>query len=243
LPLDDTDRSLLNEHSAHIAAALTEAAKMVNSPRTLDETLDAIVRAALQTVPGFNHVGISITHRNGEIETRAGTDPLVWELDEIQYSLQEGPCFDSIRGSSMRIVENARHDQRWPRYMPQAVRKGLRAQLAVGLYTDDDTLGGLNLYSTESDIIDPDAVQAAELFASHAAIALGRSRIESQLNEALSSRKTIGQAIGILMERYQIDQDRAFQFLIRASSTANIKLRDVAEELVVTSNERFTKNG
>jgi GAF domain-containing protein len=124
--------------------------------------------------------------------------------------------------------------------MPQAAQRGLRAQLAVGLYSDEETLGGLNLYSTESDTVDDDAVPIAELFASHAAIALGRSRHEGQLNDAIASRKVIGQAIGILMERYQIDEDRAFQFLIRASQTGNLKLKAVAEELVTTTNGRFT---
>jgi GAF domain-containing protein len=225
--------------SARIAAAVTEAAKMMDAPPTLDETLDAIVQAALHTVPGFDHVGISITHHGGEIETRAGTDPLVWELDRIQYELREGPCYDSITGNTVTVVENARHDQRWPHYMPRAAQHGLRAQLALGLFSDEETLGGLNLYSTESDTVDEDAVHIAELFASHAAIALGRSRHEGQLNEAIASRKTIGQAIGILMERYQIDEARAFQFLVRASQTGNIKLRAIAEELVATTNERF----
>ena len=225
---------------ARIAAAVTEAAKLMEAPITVEEILDAIVRAALQTVPGFDHVGISITHRDGEVETMAGTDQLVWELDDLQYRLKEGPCYDSLRGSTVTSVEHARHDQRWPRYMPQAVQRGLRSQLAFGLYSDEKTLGGLNLYSTASDTIDPDAPQIAQLFASHAAIALGRARQEAQLNDAIASRKAIGQAIGILMERYQIDEERAFQFLIRASQTGNIKLRAVAEELVTTTNERFT---
>lgn len=226
----------MNDHSARIAVAVSEAAKMMDAPTSLDETLDAIVQAAVHTVPGFDHVGISITHQTGEIETRAGTDPLVWELDAIQYGLREGPCYDSIQGCRVTVVEKARHDQRWPNYMPQAAQRGLRAQLAVGLYSDEETLGGLNLYSTESDTVDDDAIHIAELFASHAAIALGRSRHESQLNDAIASRKVIGQAIGILMERYEIDEDRAFQFLIRASQTGNIKLRAVAEELVTATN-------
>lgn len=230
----------MTEESARIAAAVTEASKMMHASSSLDDTLDAIVQAAVHTVPGFDHVGISITHSDGEIETRAGTDRLVWELDEIQYELREGPCYDSIRGNTVTVVENARHDQRWPNYMPRAAQRGLRAQLALGLFSDEATLGGLNLYSTQSDTVDGDAVQIAELFASHAAIALGRSRHEGQLTEAIASRKAIGQAIGILMERYQIDEDRAFQFLIRSSQTGNIKLRAVAEELVNSTNARFS---
>lgn len=225
-----------------IAQALSEASRVMNAPTSLEETLKAITRAALHTVPGFNHVGISITHRDGTIETKSASSQLVWELDELQYTWGEGPCYDSIRGAGVTVVENARHDQRWPRYMSEAVRIGLRAQLAVGLYSDDDSLGGINLYSTESDRVEEDAIDIAQLFAAQAAIALGRSKHEDQLNEALESRKMIGQAIGLVMERYQLPEDRAFQFLIRASSSGNVKLRDVAAELVRMANECQHKN-
>jgi GAF domain-containing protein len=228
----------VSDHEMRIAAALTEAAKLMHAPKTLEETLDAITEATLRTVPGFDHVGISTRHGDGTIITRSGTDQLVWDLDEVQYSLREGPCYDAITGNGITAVEHARHDQRWPRYMPEAAKRGLRAQLAVGLYSDEDSLGGLNLYSTSSDTIDGDAVLIAELFASQAAIALGRARHETQLNQALETRRTIGQAVGIVMERYELSEDRAFNFLIRASSTSNVKLRDVAAELVRTANHR-----
>jgi transcriptional regulator with GAF, ATPase, and Fis domain len=239
-----TARKIDVNHSLNdIAVALTEAAKAIHSPRTLDETLDAIVNAAKDAVPGMNHVGISITHRDGKIETLAGTDQLVWDLDSVQYGLNEGPCVSSVREDPVVVVEHARHDQRWPNYMPRAVEAGLRAQLALRLYTDRDTLGGLNLYSTESETISTDAVQMAELFATHAAIALDRTQYDHQLNEALASRKAIGQAIGLIMHRYQIDEDRAFHFLIRASQTSNLKLRAVAEEVVETANNEFKPKG
>jgi hypothetical protein len=110
------------------------------------------------------------------------------------------------------------HDQRWPRYVPAAVELGLRSQLAVRLYLDDQ--GTL---------------------AAHAAIALGNARERENLNQALHSRKVIGQAVGILMERYEMNEDRAFAFLVRASSHANIKLRDVAQELVNRANAHRTR--
>ena len=50
--------------------------------------------------------------------------------------------------------------------------------------------------------------------------------------DALSTRKVIGQAIGVIRERYGVGEDRAFQYLVRAASTSNTKLRDVALELV-----------
>lgn len=226
--------------SIAIATALTEAAKAINSPRSLEQTLDAIVAAARDNVPGFDHVGISVSHRDGKIETLAGTDKFVWELDQLQYEVGQGPCVESIRSEPVVVVEHARHEQRWPEFIPRAVTLGLRAQLALRLYTEEETLGGLNLYSTSSDTVEDDAIQAAELFATHAAIALGRARYEHQLNEALGSRKVIGQAIGIVMERYEINEDRAFHFLVRASSTSNVKLRDIAQEIVDTTNQEYT---
>jgi len=116
-------------------------------------------------------------------------------------------------------VENARQEQRWPRYIPRAVEAGLRSQIGVQLYVDEETLGGLNLYSTSSDTLDESSEHVAELFATHAALALGHARHAENLSTAISSRKSIGQAIGILMERYEMDEDRAFQFLVRVSTT------------------------
>ena len=223
-----------------VAAALTEAAKAVNAPRSVPETLEAIVRAARDSLPGFDHVGVSVSHRNGTIETLAGTDQLVWDLDALQYELGQGPCVDSIHEQAVVVVQELRHEQRWPQYVPRALRAGLQAQLGLRLYNEDETLGGLNLYSTSSEGVSDEAIQIAELFASHASIALGRSRHEHQLNEALLTRKTIGQAVGIVMERYQVDEDRAFHFLVRASTTSNVKLREVAQRLVEQGNRPAT---
>lgn len=229
--------------AAAVAAALTEAAKSINSPRSLSETLDAIVRATRQTVPGFAHVGISTVQKDGRIETQAATDDLVWELDGLQYSLDSGPCVSAMRGDGRVVVAaSIRHDQRWPDYVTQAVKLGLRSQLALRLHNDQETLGGLNLYSTASDDVPEDAVHVAGLFATHAAIALGRSTYEHQLTNAISTRTVIGQAIGILMERYGMSEDRAFQFLARASSTSNVKLRDIAQEIVATTEQSSSQH-
>jgi GAF domain-containing protein len=230
----------MTAHVPDLATALAEAAREINAPRSLEETLDAIVHAARHSVPGFDHIGISRVHGDGRIETLAATGQLVWELDGAQYELGEGPCVKAMREEPIVVAPHIKNDQRWPRYVPRAVAAGLRAQLAIQLYYDDETLGGLNLYSTESAEIDPDAPVAAELFAVHAALALGRARTESQLNEALGSRQVIGEAVGLMMERYKINDQRAFQFLARASTTSNLKVRDVAQELVDEANRLYT---
>jgi GAF domain-containing protein len=197
------------------------------------------VHSARASVPGFDHVGISIVHGKDRIETKAATSQLVWDLDKVQYSLGEGPCYASLTDTPTVCAEHLRHDQRWPRYVPEAANQGVRSQLAYRLYVDDHTLGGLNFYSTESDTLEEGAFEIGELFARHATVALSRAIEEDNLNLALTTRGLIGQAVGLTMARFQIDSDRAFQFLVRASSTSNIKLRDIADEVVSQANGKY----
>jgi transcriptional regulator with GAF, ATPase, and Fis domain len=222
-----------------LARALAEATRTINSPRTLGETLDSIVHAARASVPGFEHVGISIVHGKDEVETKAATSQLVWELDDIQYRLGEGPCVAAMFEKPTVAAPNLRHDQRWPRYVPEAVRRGVRSQMGYRLYVEGHTMGGLNFYSTESDTFLDDACEVGELFAVHATVALGRAMEEEGLNIALTTRGLIGQAVGLTMARFELSSDRAFQYLIRASSSSNIKLRDIAEEIVGQANARY----
>jgi GAF domain-containing protein len=222
-----------------VATALAEAARTIHDSHSLQETLDAIVHAARTSVPGFDHVGISTVDRSGSVETKAATGDLVFELDDLQYTLREGPCMDSLSGERVVVVDDARHEQRWPRYIPEALRHGLHSQLAFRLHHDGRTLGGLNLYSTESDRVSADAAQLAELFAAHATIALDRAIEHDTLVSALETRSLIGQALGLTMAQYQVDSERAFHFLSRVSSSSNTKIRDIAREIVEQADERY----
>jgi GAF domain-containing protein len=227
-----------------VATAINAAARTMNHQRSLDDTLQTIVEVARDALPGFDQVGISTLNQRGEVETRAATGDLVHTLDKLQYGLGEGPCVDTLRDATVVVAPQIRHDQRWPRYVPAAVREGLRSQLAMKLYDGNEgTVGGINCYSTTSDDIDPDAQGIAELFAVHASLAVGHAHERETLNQALDSRKVIGQALGILMERYQINEDSAFALLVRASSHGNIKLRAVAQELVNQGNQPESGDG
>jgi GAF domain-containing protein len=221
-----------------IGEALVRVAREINETRSLETTLATIVDTAAQSLPGIDHVGITIAHRAGTLKTIAATDALVSELDQLQYDLGEGPCVHAILTDPVTLVEHAAQEQRWPLFMPRAVAKGLRSQLGMRLYSERQTLGSLNMYSTSEDTIDPDALHMAELFAAHASMALGRARRDEDLTAALLTRKVIGQAIGILMERFGLDEDRAFAYLVRVSSRSNVKLRDVAKEIVDRRNDR-----
>jgi GAF domain-containing protein len=221
------------------AESIDAAARTINAPTSLEQTLRTIAEVARNSVPGFDHVGISTLTNKGKVETRAFTGDLVPRLDDLQYGLGEGPCVDTLRGDEVVAAPDIRHDRRWPRYAPEAEALGVRSQLAVRLHLESGaTLGGINFYSTISDDVTADAAGLARLFATHSAIALGHAQERATLNEALQTRKVIGQAIGLLMERYAMNEDRAFAFLVRASSHANIKLRAIAQGLVDQANAR-----
>ena len=119
-----------------ISAALLKAAQEISQPRELQTTLDTIVETAAHSLPGIDHVGITIASRSGAMETKAGSDTFVWELDKLQYELHEGPCLHAIAVEPVTTVEWAGRDQRWPQFMPLAVAKGLRSQMGLRLYTE-----------------------------------------------------------------------------------------------------------
>lgn len=221
-----------------LSTQLSQIAHTINAPHERGPRLEAIVEVARNSLPEIDHVGISIAHADGRIETLAATDQVVHDFDNLQYELGEGPCLHAIDAEPVVLVEHARHEQRWPRFIPKAVQLGLRSQLGLRLYIDAKVRGGLNLYSVSCDEIDPETHHMAELFATHAALVLGRVRMEQNLNAALGSRTTIGIALGLLMERYGIDQDTAFAYLTRMSSTAETKLRVVAEQVVAEAEKQ-----
>src|SRR5689334_10820850 len=105
--------------------------------------------------------------------------------------------------------------------------------MAIRLYIDADwTLGGLNLSSTISESIDEDAPWIADIFAAQAAVALGRTRQVEGLTKALESRQLIGQAVGLTMAKYQLDDTAAFNYMARASSLSNVKIREIAQQML-----------
>jgi GAF domain-containing protein len=229
---DETDQR------ADLAEVMGEVARHLDQQGTVEDQLDRVLEAAVDTVPGVDSASITVLHRDGTAETVAYSSALAFKADHLQYQLDEGPCLDALRGQAFERVDDMPAEHRWPRYAPLAADQGIGAQLGLELYHDARSIGGLNLYSATTNVFDEDTRYAAWLFATHAALAMGRTRQAEELNEALASRKVIGQALGIVMERFELNEDRAFQFLVRVSRNSNIKLRDVARRLV---DERNTK--
>jgi hypothetical protein len=133
------------DQRVHIADAISRVARAVNAPNDLQCQLDTIVAVARDSMPEIDHAGLSVAHRDGTVETRAATGDLVHQLDQLQYALGEGPCLHAIEAEPVVVVEQAWKETRWPRFMTRARELGLRSQMGLRLYVDEQTRGGLNL--------------------------------------------------------------------------------------------------
>lgn len=222
---------------SRVRAAMAALAENLSRPADAGETLSALTAAARDTIPGVDHASINIVRKDGRIDTVAPTEEWLRELDAMQFELEEGPCYEAATASGVLVSEDVADDARWPRYGPRAGALGVHAQMAVDLSGSGHERATLNLYS-RSPWRFADALEVADLFASHASLILGFAITSHNLNAALESRKVIGQAVGIVMERYSLDEDRAFGFLVRTSKDSNVKLRVIAGDVVDGHNRR-----
>jgi GAF domain-containing protein len=220
---------------AGLSESLGRIARNLDHEETLEDTIHALVVAAVDAVPGAQAGGITEVRRHGqELDVQFATEQLVRDLDMAQYELGEGPCLDSAyRNRTVRVTDFVT-ETRWLAFAARACDLGAASALSVQLYVHGEDLGALNLYSRLPEAFDDESEQIALVFATHAAIALSGAKREQQLRVSIDTRDVIGQAKGILMERYKLTADQAFSALRQASSEHHIKLRDVAETVAGT---------
>lgn len=217
-----------------MAESLVTAARELQREVGSQDTLDRVVSLAVGMVEGCQHAGISL-NRGGEITSPAASDEVVRRVDELQYEFDQGPCLDAIRQHDWVHSVDLEHDPRWPVWGPRtAAETGIRSMMAFRLFTHHDVVGALNLYATAPGSFDEHDRDTGAALAAHAALAVVASQKIENLEIALDSRATIGQAVGIVMERFDLEPDRAFAVLSRLSQDLNRKVREVAQELVVT---------
>src|SRR5690606_9984770 len=151
---------------------------------------------------------------------------------ELQASLREGPCVDAAMEADVAYSADLRTEKRWPRYAAGAVEEGVLSTLSFRLFTHGKESAALNLFAGRSNAFDAEAFHIGGVLASHASIAVLASRKELQFKSALASRDLIGQAKGMLMERFGIDSDSAFRTIVRLSQETNTPLARVAARIV-----------
>lgn len=231
---------MLDEHVAEESApddlesVLATAARNMQASKSGGEreTLDLIVSGALETVPGAAHAGVLLLRNDSTIVASTPSSTPIGELDQLQTEYRQGPCVTALWDEHTVVVADmSAESERWPLFAPRAVEYGVGSMLSFQLFARGNTLGALNLYAREPNSFGEEARNLGGLFASHAAIALGEAQHVAQLHQALASRDLIGQAKGILMERFQVDPARAFGLLVESSQQTNMKVVEVARWL------------
>jgi GAF domain-containing protein len=213
-----------------LARELSELARNLQSQSDTAVLLQHIVAAALLEIPMASSAGITVV-RGGRGSTPTATDAVVALIDRGQYESGQGPCIDAARDHVTVRSDDLLTEHRWPAFTAEALKLGVRSVLAVQLFVEADSFGALNLYATAVDAFGPSDESVAMLLASHAAIALAASTTEHGLRVALDTRDLIGQAKGILMERFKLPADKAFALLAAAAQARNVKLSEIAELL------------
>ncbi|SPF06775.1 ANTAR domain protein [Streptomyces sp. MA5143a] len=221
------------------AQRMATMARDLLAQESVKGTLERITASATELVDGCDAAGILVLH-DTKVETLAPTHDLVTESDEWQQQLGEGPCFDAAHSSEgervFRIADLTAEQQRWPAFAPRARALGVGSMMGFLLFTDDEELGALNLYSRRPGAFTEASELAGWLLASHAAIAFSSARTHAQMEQAVATRHVIGEAMGILMGSRHLTEEEAFDVLRRYSQESNVKLREIARRVCEQGN-------
>lgn len=249
---DDISTFSAGTRSLHDQVArLDEAAEALESLRdayTGEEPLEAglqrLAETAARAIPDADAVTVSVVTASRP-RTAAATDPSLVEVDEKQYSAGRGPCFQSARTlRPVRAVVGGHLDE-WPEFEAAATRVGVRAYLSVPVVLPSSEtaevahVGTLNIYSNTAAAFDPFDEGLMRLFTTAASATITSAhrwqRAQERMNHlelALLSRAVIDQAKGVLMAVHSCTAEEAFQMLVEQSQRDNVKLRDVAKNLL-----------
>lgn len=227
------------EGPSDFRASIAELQAVLLGTESIDGFLQEVAVLAARELGEGLSCGITL-QPNGRPLTVASSDANAAQTDELQYGLDHGPCLTALRTGTLIRIDDLATDQRWRDYAVRALAGGVRSSLSMPLTVPDRTVGALNLYSDRPHFFGEAQTRLAERFAQDATIAVGiaaqlaaQSVLTSQLQASLASRAVIDQAIGVIMGQERCTAADAFAILRAASQNRNIKLRQVAEQIVI----------
>jgi GAF domain-containing protein len=217
-----------------VAGKLSDLARSLQREDSEDAVLRRLVRAAIDLVPGADEASITLVLGRRRVDSRAPSADLARTLDELQERTGEGPCLSAVYEEQTVSVPDMRTEERWPEFSAKAADAGAGSMLSFQLFVEGDNLGALNLVGRVPNAFTEESEYVGLLVASHAAVAFADAQKLHQFQDAIATRDLIGQAKGILMERYGITSGQAFIMLVEVSTDTNVKLLAVADELATT---------
>ena len=221
--------------SSDIGTRMARIAREAKASDDVGDAVDRVCAAAVELLGRHVEAGVSIAHGSRRVESLGATSDTVRHGDKLQVDLGEGPCLDAVWDERQVVTGTLGTDPRWPRWGPRMAEEfGVHSMLCTQLFSDQKQLGALNLYSTRRDAFDEEDREVAQVLAVHATTTLASAQEIEGLQVAVDRRTVIGKALGIIMVKYDLDDERAFTVLKRLSSHENRKLYAVAEDVVAT---------
>jgi GAF domain-containing protein len=217
-----------------VAEELAELALELHDHSSLHACVEQVVEYAIAAV-GSDSANLIFVHRSGRIETMVSTDAMAERIAQLLAKHGEGPALSlGAEPGSNIVIHDAANETRWPQLSQELVALGVHSVLSMRLATHASVIGALNLYAKQPLGFDRDDVAVASILARHASVALASARQQFAFAQQVDARKQIGQAQGMLMERFKLGPEEAFELLSRYSQRHRRKLLEVARELVAT---------
>lgn len=192
-----------------------------------------LVAAAALHLPGVRHASIMVVGRAGVAHSVASTDSHVLFLDRIQQRLGEGPGLDAASDGQVHRVDDLASEARWRRYSREALTNTpIRSIMALPLFTPGFPTCALTLCADRPDVFGADGQTMGMAFVADAGATVGTWLRERRFRRALTNRDVIGQAKGILMERFDIDSVAAFSLLAELAKNRGQSVSAIARALV-----------
>ncbi|WP_147375274.1 GAF and ANTAR domain-containing protein [Jiangella rhizosphaerae] len=211
---------------------LAEAAADLHGEPDVESTVQSVLEYA-QAITGGDGVAVMI-RQAGRPAVMSATSPEAAEADLVQIQCAEGPGLQAMCVRDAVLVDDVAADARWLSWSRPVSELGFQSVLSLGLGTHRTSLGALSVYSSRARAFPTDRAELARLYARHASVALVSARHESGLRRAIHARHIIGQAQGVLMERYGLDAERAFAMLRNSARHQGVTLTQRAEQILAS---------
>jgi GAF domain-containing protein len=229
---------MLNDDLSLLEDAVASLSKYFVGDQTLETTLHRVAELSMTALPQVTHVGITLMV-DGRPGTAIFTHPEVPEIDQAQYRTGEGPCLDAFRDGLPYIIESTLDAGKWQAFRDSAERHGVFSSMSLPLIAHAGPIGALNMYAETERAFGPADVEVGNAFASQAAFVLANAQaywdarvLSENMAQAMLSRAQIEQAKGIIIATSGCSADEAMDLLVTQSQHQNVKVRDLAREIV-----------
>lgn len=226
-----------------LADGLAELSALMLAIPDVEEAVAGVAAVVAAMLPGDPVAGVTIRH-GGDVTTVAATGAHATLAAEIQGDHGRGPCLQALRTGKPVHVPDLARERRWGGYPSRVLAHGVGSAYFHPFAGGGQVAGVLNLYASRPHGFDAQARRMIALTGEHIGTLLDavvraseQTRLTEQLRQALASRSAIDQALGIVMARRRCDRATAFSVLRTASQQRNVRLAELAAQIVSTVGE------